>query len=255
MELSIIMLAYNQPSMELATTIQLLETTKDVSRELIIIVQDHENYSRENINAWATMEDVKVIGMDENVGIPRGWNAGVKEARGEYVCIANSDITLPRSWYERLRMTLNTKGMNVGVTGPTTSNAKNEQGQVRLEGDQTMITPEAVNELNELLWRTLTRRRPVQVKYVNGFFYLTTRAIIEEVGPFDEEYGLGYFEEYDWNKRLQEKGYVSAWSPWVFIHHMGSMTFKRMDEQGFDSAQLREDSGRKFLKKWNEMKG
>jgi GT2 family glycosyltransferase len=52
------------------------------------------------------------------------------------------------------------------------------------------------------------------------------------VGPLDEAYGLGYFEDDDYCRRTEQAGLGIACAEDVFIHHHLSATFDRMDRAG-----------------------
>ena len=59
--------------------------------EILIIDNSLQNYSFNN-------EKVRVIVPQENLFVNPSWNLGVREARNEYVCLANDDIRIPNNF-------------------------------------------------------------------------------------------------------------------------------------------------------------
>lgn len=58
-----------------------------------------------------------------------------------------------------------------------------------------------------------------------GFCMYVTRAALEQVGAFDERYGLGYGEENDWCQRAQSRGFTHVLDVGTFVFHAGSASF------------------------------
>ena len=45
------------------------------------------------------------------------------------------------------------------------------------------------------------------------------RDIYEALGPLDERFGIGMFEDEDYALRAKAAGYDTAWTPEVYVHH------------------------------------
>jgi GT2 family glycosyltransferase len=72
--------------------------------------------------------------------------------------------------------------------------------------------------------------------------------VFEEVGPLDERFGIGMFEDDDYALRLKAKGYRILCAEDVFIHHWGRTSFSKLDQAAYQ--QLFEENRRKFETKW-----
>ena len=241
-ELSIVMLAYNQPELEKQTIESLLKTTQDVDCEIIVVVQTPKHPLIE----WFKSKCV-VIECEKNVGIPKGWNMGANVAKGEYLCFANSDIICPTNWFPRLKSYLDDKKNKVGCVSPSTDYARGSRQQIIHTQKMTELR---VHEVDMHIQKIFSYRDAEKVKFCHGFFFMTKKEIFERVGEFDEGFGLGFYEEYDWNIRLQEFGYLSVWAKDVFIHHIGNQTFNKMRlEENFDIRNKRWHSYQRFINK------
>lgn len=242
-ELSIIMLAYNQPELEKQTMQNLMKTTNPNTTEYIVVFQQPNPELQEYFNTFG----IQCIINDKNVGIPAGWNQGARKATGKYLCFANSDILCPTDWFPRLK-----KGLDkyaVGVVGPCTSHAHNVQKVVDFD-DNTKITFEDVELQDKGFQKKYSEDDIEEIDYVNGFFFLTTKRIFYKVGYFDEDFKEGFYEEYDWNVRAQKERLKTVWVKNVFVHHIGKQTFNKMDkDEGFNQGKKRLESYNLFIKK------
>jgi glycosyltransferase involved in cell wall biosynthesis len=81
-------------------------------------------------------------------------------------------------------------------------------------------------------------QQPDDYRAVNmlGFFCLMTkREVIDKVGLFDENYGVGMFEDDDYCRRVKEAGYELGYTKRVFIHHEGSASFGQLSSREYDA--------------------
>jgi hypothetical protein len=64
-----------------------------------------------------------------------------------------------------------------------------------------------------------------EVDRLVGVCLAARRRLFEEVGLFDERFGMGNYEDDDLCVRVRQRGYKLLWAKDVFIHHVGSQTF------------------------------
>jgi N-acetylglucosaminyl-diphospho-decaprenol L-rhamnosyltransferase len=138
---------------------------------------------------------------------PRGFganhNGAFRRARGEYFCVLNPDIRLPRDPFPALLETLG--DATVGIAAPRIVDA---HGHTE---DSVRKFPTVPRLVRKLLRAdagpdyALDADR-VEVDWVGGMFMLFRRTAFERVGGFDERYFL-YYEDVDICRRLHGAGY------------------------------------------------
>ena len=74
------------------------------------------------------------------------------------------------------------------------------------------------------------------------------RTVFTEIGPLDEQFGIGMFEDDDLALRLRQSGYKILCVEDVFIHHWGSASFSKLSSD--DYWELFKGNLRKFEDKW-----
>ncbi|MGH2521398.1 MAG: glycosyltransferase, partial [Anaerolineales bacterium] len=189
---------------------------------------------------------LRVILNPENLGFARANNLGLQEARAracEYVALLNNDTVVTRGWLSGLVRHLQ-HDPALGMVGPATNWASNE---ARVAVDyQTLDGLEPFAE-------QYTEARPgmaQDVRTLDLFCAALRVSVVDEVGPLDEGFGLGMFEDDDYALRLRRAGYRLACVRDVFIHHWGWASFGRLDQAEYD--RLFEANRRRFETKWGE---
>ena len=62
------------------------------------------------------------------------------------------------------------------------------------------------------------------------FCLMISRELYDKVGPLDEKYGIGMFEDDDYSIASEKQGYRNILAEDVFIHHFGSVSFKKLED-------------------------
>ena len=63
------------------------------------------------------------------------------------------------------------------------------------------------------------------------FCLMISRAAYESIGPLDENYGIGMFEDDDYTMAAWRKGFEAIMAEDTFIHHCGSVSFNLLDDE------------------------
>jgi hypothetical protein len=81
------------------------------------------------------------------------------------------------------------------------------------------------------------------------FCAMLEREIYDRVGPLDERFGLGMFEDDDYVLRVRRLGYRVVRGEDVLVHHFGQATIGKLASRGEYGRLFHENRGR-FEEKW-----
>ncbi|MDR7485189.1 MAG: glycosyltransferase [Armatimonadota bacterium] len=188
------------------------------------------------------LSHVKVLRNTRNEGFARANNQGIAIASGDYLVLLNNDTIVTRGWLTTMIRYLE-EHPDVGMIGPATNLAGNEA---------KIDVPYANLEEMEAFAEAYTRdhAHDVQDLPMLGFFCVVIpRRVLEEVGPLDERFGIGLFEDDDLCLRVRRAGYRLVCTDGAFVHHFHSATMRRFGEEGY--LRLFEANRAKFEQKWN----
>lgn len=118
-----------------------------------------------------------------NLGYPAAVNQGLKLAGGELVCIANNDIRVSPNW--------------IGVAEETFKRL-NGVGSLHFK----MVGYDEPFNCGDAVWDKGRER------WCTGSFFVWNREAIEQAGRMDENYGLGGYDDYDWQYRMR---HLAGW--------------------------------------------
>ena len=192
------------------------------------------------IEYLAALEGATVIRNADNRGFPTAANQGVAASRGEYVLLLNNDTLVTTGWLQRLLAALQ-RDERLGLVGPCSNCISGPQ--------QIPVSYSGLSCLDGFAWQWGKDHegQVVAVERLVGFCLLMRRALLDEVGLLDEQFGLGNFEDDDFCLRARRAGYKLAIAQDAFVHHFGSRTFAG---QGVDLPALLRENEAKFQRKW-----
>lgn len=183
--------------------------------ELIVV----DNDSGPETAAYLQGTGMRVLRNEENRGCAAAWNQGIAAARGQIVCLVNSDIEVPAGWLERL-------------------------ASFHRSHSFAWVSP-AIRE-GPLDYDLEALNRGVQARFGRRYFpdefrgmvLLSRRDLYERVGGFDEAFARAKYEDEDMFWRLRQAGLRAAVTLDVVVHHHGSRTVRqeRPRAPGFESA-------------------
>lgn len=182
-----------------------------------------------------------VIRNETNLGYPAGCNQALTQAKGQYVMFLNNDIVVTPGWLEGLIGRSLQDWPRVGLVGPV-SNAAMDAQYVRA-GYTDLADLDAFAAHRR---QAFAGRRKV-VDRLAGFCLLVRRAVLERLGPWDERYGMGFFEDDDWCVRAREAGFRLLVAQDVYVHQFGNVTFQQL---GLDTREQFKANFELFRSKW-----
>jgi GT2 family glycosyltransferase/glycosyltransferase involved in cell wall biosynthesis len=170
---------------------------------------------------------VRCVYNRENRGFAAANNQGIALATGDVVVLLNNDTVVPPGLMGRLAGHLR-RDASIGLLCPTTNFCGNE---ARVEPDYAEIAglpAFAARRAREF------RGRVFDIGVAAMYCVAARRRVLEEVGPLDEAYGVGMFEDDDFAVRMRAKGYRVACAEDAYVHHVGQGAFRKLSPEAYD---------------------
>ncbi|HEU5243651.1 MAG TPA: glycosyltransferase family 2 protein [Gaiellaceae bacterium] len=174
--------------------------------------------------------EVRLIALEENVGFSAANNVVLRETRAEYVLVLNPDTRIREGTLETLLRLLDAN-QRIGIAG---CRLVQEDGTFDHAARRSFPTP--ASALGHFLHLGRSKRAPAAlaayrapgvgegpVDAVNGAFMLMRRAMLDEIGLFDEGYWM-YMEDLDLCYRAAQAGWTTWYEPSVEALHIKAGT-------------------------------
>ncbi len=239
---SIIVLTHNNLSLTRLCIESLFYYTDYPNFALIIVDNASKDETRDYLEGLQIfLPNFLVVFNSKNEGVARANNIGIMYSRGDYRVLLNNDTIITRGWLARLIRHLE-KDPKVGIVGPVTNSAGNEQ-----------MIPARYTGIEELERFAEQRLKDFEGRYFEidslaMFCVVFRRRLIDEIGLLDERFGLGTFEDDDFCYRAKLRGYKLICAEDVFVHHFGRGTTRSWGDREY--LKLFEHNRRLFERKW-----
>lgn len=236
---SIVIASYNSKDAQIGCIESIRMNNPADSYEIVVV----DNASTDGIADWLEQQDdIRLIRNKENVGFGPASNQGVGivSADNDIFFLNNDTIILPNSIF-RLRMGLYADE-KTGVVG-SVSNSVSYYQRV----DESIDTLEGWIKYG--IKNNIRMDDPYEkILSLVGFAILVKRKVLDQVGLFDEIYGIGNFEDDDLCMRIRKAGYDCVLCHDSFIYHFGSLGFKQKAESEYNK--LISTNQKHFVDKW-----
>lgn len=222
---SVVVLAWNNLEFTRACLESLEQATDYPDWELVLVDNASSDGTPEFFREYAASRPhVTLVLNDSNLGFAAGNNGGIRAASGDIIVLLNNDTYVTPGWLSGLVGHLR-RHPELGIVGPVTNNIGNEAKIDVDYGDMRQMRIES---------RRWTREHPRGLTFcdVVAFFCCAMpRAVIDEVGMLDEEFGQGFFEDDDYCSRIRAIGRKVAIADDVFVHHHLSASFNTLRDE------------------------
>jgi GT2 family glycosyltransferase len=174
--------------------------------------------------------DVQLLRQEENLGFARAANLGARSGSADYVLFLNPDTLVSPDTLAQLRRHLDRLPGHAAVTPRLVDEQGVAQhsvykfpsllvsGLLATSADRLLPAGTRAGLLLEGSWKSDRER---DVDWAIGAVLLMRRAILEEVGGFDERYFV-YAEDLDWASRAARLGRPIRFTPSITVLHHGN---------------------------------
>jgi GT2 family glycosyltransferase len=191
------------------------------ARELEVLVVDNGSTDGSLALLAARFPWALAIGLPENRGFSAAVNVGIAKARGAVVALLNNDAHADPRWVEHLARTLTARpdiGFCASKMLSMAEPRRLDNAGIDYRVDGFAVTRGA-REPDGPAWST-----PREVFGACGGAAAYRRALLDDVGPFDERF-FAYYEDVDLSFRAQLRGWRCLYVPdAVVFHRQGAST-------------------------------
>ena len=213
-DVSIVIIAYNQPELIFACLKSIRTCLADSSLRIETIIWDNGS-DQETRQLLQAVSGVKHIQSKENLHFLRSVNRSVDEATGRHLLLLNSDAQLTRGSLEHAVALLD-DDPTIGAVGGRLilpDGKLQEAGSIICyDGTCVAYASGAEPERPDVMFRR-------DVDYCSGAFLLTPRQLFLGMNRFDERYVPAYYEETDYCVRLWKQGHRVVYDPAIVTYH------------------------------------
>lgn len=262
-DVSIIIVNWNAGKYLQKTIESLVEKTKNISYELIII-DNNSNRDEESFlyiqNVLSKWNNFTFIKADENLGFSKANNIGMSISKGRNLLILNPDVVFSNNIIEILSNYLD-NNEEVGMVGPKVLNPDGSFQQPCLRGKPypkdtlfhivglAKAFPKNESFNGYAMWN-VDRDKINECWALSGCCMMIKKFLYEQIGGMDEQFFM-YQEETDWGIRTKNVGKKVVYNPNAVVTHYQGVTTRKIQTK---SVLIFTQSMLKFFKKhfWND---
>lgn len=221
---SIIVVTYNNLDLTTLCLASIDLNTTGVRYEIIIVDNASSDGTPEYLRNFAKdRENVRLVLNEDNLGFSKANNQGLLIAEGDYLVVLNNDTIVTRGWASSLIRHCR-KDPTIGLIGPVTNNIGNE-AKINIDYQSVTEMPAKARD-----YTIMHLGESFDIHTLAFFCVLITRTAYEKIGGLDEAFGLGFFEDDDYCRRIEQAGFRLVCAEDVFVHHNLSASFNKLGE-------------------------
>jgi len=239
---SVVIATFNRLDLTQACLDSLLHGETWPSLEVIVVDNGSSDGTPEYLQGFARTDGrLQVVPNPKNEGFAAANNAGTARATGDFVIFLNNDTIVPPGMIGRLVRHLEADP-RIGLVCPTTNFC----------GNEAKVDP-GYAELDEMpayaAWRAFAfEGRTLEIGVAAMYCVAARKEILTQVGPLDENFGIGMFEDDDLAIRMRNAGYRVVCAEDAYVHHYGQGSFSKLPPEEYE--RIWQENQAYFEKKW-----
>lgn len=179
----------------------------------ILVDDGSDEETRKYLVDFALAQGAVLLRNDLAAGFALAADKGLRHSDADYVVILNSDVEVTAGWLERM-VACAESDARIGLVGPPTNYDPRQAISDVLKHDEWPVSslPEGASpaDIAAALRETSSRLYP-RLPFLSGFCLMIKRAVINEVGYFDEaSFGEWFMGEMDYRLRADKVGWQLA---------------------------------------------
>ena len=231
-----------QPRLNELCLASLFHDTDYANFEVIVVDNASKDGTPDLLRSLAASEPrLRIVLNDDNRGFAAANNQGAAMARGRYLCFLNNDTVVHGGWLRTLIGHLRRHG-GLGLVGPVTNAIGNEAkiavGYGDLAGMPAWMDAHCA----------ANRGRLTDCRCSRSSASPLPRWVWHVVGPMDERFGAGMFEDDDYNRRVREAAFDVGLAWDSFVHHWQRASFKLLGDDEY--LRIYRENQARYVSKW-----
>lgn len=224
-KISVVVVTYNNLDFTRACLTSLDEFTNYSHLEIIVVDNASTDGSEQFLSEWVNAAPGRQLILNgDNRGFAAANNQGLAIASGAYLVLLNNDTYVTPGWCRTLLKHLQ-RDPSIGLIGPVTNNIGNEAKINISYANMGDMLESSARFTRSHIGRTFPLRTAA------FFCVMMSREVYERVGPLDESFGRGFFEDDDYCRRIEQLGLRVVCAEDVFVHHHLSASFSKLRSQ------------------------
>lgn len=250
--ISVIILNYNTFEMTAASIESVLEHSKDVDHEVILV--DNGSTERNPREFETRFPGIRLVLNEQNLGFAKGINSALSVARGEYLLFLNSDTVVTSGVLGRCKEYMDENPHVGALTTRLLSLDGRPQAVInrfpflRREFHELFRLHKFLSDPDLLLGEFFAYDRPILGDWIWGAFFFTRREVVDSLPgrKMPDEFFM-YFEDVQWGFALQKLRYKVAFAPLGDVIHRCTGSSDLNDVQKLSLITANE---RSFIEGW-----
>jgi len=194
-----------------------------------IIVVDNASWDGTFEFVRDTYQTVRLIQNTENLGFAKANNIGIRASSGQFVCLINSDVRVFEGCIDKMHFYM-CNNPQIGLVGPRMlgPDGKSYRSYMGMPTLWRMFCRALALDVlfprskvfGGFLMPYFNRDQIADVDILNGWFWMTRREALNDVGLLDENLFM-YGEDLDWSRRFRKAGWRVVYFPKAESLHYG----------------------------------